>query len=213
MKHRILFMCGVIAPLLFVFMAILGGAIRPDYSHIGDTVSELLSPGSPNRLLLSIIFTIYALLMALFGIGILWFIRRSEQSTPIGIIGASLFIAAGLINVAIATLYPQDPWGSPPTFAGEMHMNLSGVIGLLQLLSISLLGLWFRRAEIFPGFGAYSFLTAGAVILLVGFFLMMAGTPIMGLAERILILVGLLWTFVLALWMVSRRTYSDSHSL
>jgi len=206
-------MCGVIAPLLFVFMAILGGAIRPGYSHIANTVSELLSPGSPNRLFLSIIFTAYALLMALFGIGILLFIRRTEQSAPIGIIGASMFIAAGLINVAIATVYPQDPWGSPPTFAGEMHINLSGVIGLLQLLSISLLGIWFNRARIFPGFGAYSFLTAGAVILLVGFFLMMAGNPIMGFTERILVVVGLLWTFVLALWMVSRSSYAGWRSL
>jgi hypothetical protein len=213
MKQRVLSICGVSAPPLFVFMTILGGAMRPGYSHIADTISELLSPGSPNRLLLGTIFTAYALLMALFGIGILLFIRRSEQSMPSGVIGASMFIAAGLVNVATATVFPQDPWGSPATFPGEMHMILSGVIGVIQILSISLLGIWFSRTGIFPGFGTYSLLTVGAAILSGGFFVMMVGTPIMGLAERISILVGLLWTFMVALRMVSRRSSSGWRSL
>ena len=84
-------MCGVIAPVLFVFMTILGGAIRPGYSHISDTVSELFSPGAPNKLLLDTFHTIYALLLALFGIGVLQRIRGSKQSTRIGIIGASMY--------------------------------------------------------------------------------------------------------------------------
>jgi hypothetical protein len=130
----------------------------------------------------------------------------------IGSIGASMFIAAGLVNVAIATVFPQDPWGSPRTFPGAMHMILSGVIGLLQILSISMLGIWFRRAGLSLSVGVYSLFTAGAVMLLVVFFIMMAGTPLMGFAERILILVGLLWTFVVALWMVSRISYSGQRS-
>jgi hypothetical protein len=212
MKQRILVMCGVIAPLLFVFMTILGGAIRPGYSHIANTVSELLSPGSPNRFLLSTIFTIYALLIALFGIGMLLFVRRSGQSTQIGSLGAFLFIIAGMVNVTTATVFPQDPWGSTRTFAGEMHIVLSGVIGALQLFSISLFGIWFIRAGNSRGYAVYSFLTAGAVILLVGFFLMMAGTPLMGFAERVLILAGLQWTFVVALWMVSRTSSPGSRN-
>lgn len=57
MKQRLLFMCGVIAPVLFVFMAIWGGALRPGYSQLSDTVSELMSPGSPNKLLLDTLYT------------------------------------------------------------------------------------------------------------------------------------------------------------
>jgi hypothetical protein len=76
-------MCGVIAPVIFVFMTILGGAIRPGYSHISEPVSELLSPGAPNKLLLDTLHTVYALLLALFGIGMLQLVRGSGQSTPI----------------------------------------------------------------------------------------------------------------------------------
>ena len=137
MNQRFLSLCGVLAPLLFVFMTLLGAAIRPGYSHLADTVSELFSPGSPNKPLLDTLHTIFAALLTLFGVGILQFVRRSRGSSRIGIIGASLYIAAGLVSVATATIYPQDPWGSPPTFPGQMHMTLTGVVALLSMLSIT----------------------------------------------------------------------------
>ena len=209
MNQRFLSMCGVIAPVLFVFMTILGGAIRPGYSHISDTVSELFSPGAPNKLLLDTFHTIYALLLALFGIGVLQRIRGSKQSTRIGIIGASMYSAMGLVSVATATIFPQDAWGSPPTFLGEMHKILSGVIALLSILSMMLIGIWLNRAEIFPGFRTYSFATIVVVVLSAGFYVANMGSTIMGLAERITILVGFQWTFILALWMFSRKGYAD----
>jgi hypothetical protein len=44
---RLLYLCGMIAPLLFTFTAILGASLRPGYSRMLDTISELFSPGSP----------------------------------------------------------------------------------------------------------------------------------------------------------------------
>ena len=205
MNQRFLSMCGLIAPVLFVVMTILGGAMRPGYSHISDTVSELFSPGAPNKLLLDTVHTVFALLLALFGIGLLQFVRGSERPTRIGKLGASLFIAMGLVSVTTATICPQDAWGSPPTFPGEMHKILSGIVALLSILSMVLLGIWFHRAGAFPGFQTYSFVTVALVILSTGFFVTKLGSPIMGLAERITILAGFQWTFVLALWMLSRR--------
>jgi hypothetical membrane protein len=204
MNRRILFLCGVIAPVLFVFMAILGGAIRPGYSHISDTVSELFSPGAPNKHLLDPLHTIFALLLVAFGFGVLQFVRRSGQSTRGGVAGAALFMAMGLLSVATATVFPQDAWGSPPTFRGQMHQNLSGIVGLLSMLSMVLIGMWFNRAKLFPGFGTYSFVTVGVSLLSAAWFVASLGSPIMGLTERITILVGFQWTFLLALWMFSR---------
>jgi hypothetical protein len=205
MNQRLLSLCGVIAPVLFVFMTILGAAIRPGYSHVSDTVSELFSPGSPNKLLLDTLHTIFALLLTLFGVGVLQFVRRSGQSTLSGIIGASLYLTAGVLSITTATIFPQDPWGSPPTFPGQMHINLTGIVGLLSMLSILLLGFWFTRTDLFPGFGIYSFITVGIVILSAGFFVAKLGSPIMGFAERITILVGFAWTFILAVWMFLRQ--------
>lgn len=205
MNQRLLSLCGVIALVLFVFMTILGAAIRPGYSHIADTVSELFSPGSPNKPMLDTLHTIFTLLLVLFGIGVLQFVRRSERPTRMGMIGASLFIAMGLVSISTATIFPQDAWGSPPTFRGQMHMILSGVVGLLSILSMLFIGFWLTRAGYFPGFGIYSLITVAVVILCAGFFAVQMGTPIMGLAERITILAGFQWTFTLAVWMVIRE--------
>ena len=209
MNQRFLSICGVIAPVLFVFMTILGSAIRPGYSHISDTVSELFAPGAPNKLLLDTLHTIFALLLTLFGLGILQFVRASKQSTLIGIIGASLYIAMGFVSVTTATIFPQDAWGSPPTFPGEMHKILSGVIGLLSIFSMLLIGIWFNRAGILPGFRTYSIITIVVVVISVGFYVANLGSPIMGLTERITILIGFQWTFILALWMFSRKGYAS----
>ncbi len=204
MSLRIFALCGLVAPILFVFTAVLGGALRPGYSHISDTVSELFSPGAPNRLLLSALYALFAVLLVLFGIGVLKFVRGSGASTRTGIVGALSFIVMGAVNITTGTIFPQDPWGSPPTFIGEMHMNLSGVISILSILSMLLLGVWSHQSGIFKRFRAYSFATVLAVLPAVGWFAASYGGPLMGLTERLVILVGFQWTFTLAALIFAR---------
>jgi hypothetical protein len=187
-----------------VFIGIFGGALRPGYSHVSDTVSELFSPGSPNRLLLSALYTLFAVLLVLFGIGILMFVQRNESSKRIGIFGASAFIAVGALNILTATIFPQDAWGSPSTFFGEMHINLHGLISILSIIYILLLGIWFHRTGISPNFRTYSIASVVAVVLAAAWFMASYGSPIMGLSERIIALVGFQWTFILALLILNR---------
>jgi hypothetical protein len=194
----------MISPVLFVMTTILGGALRAGYSHISDTVSELFSPGAPNKLLLDILHTTTAILTILFGVGVLQFVRESQHSEPTGLIGAGMIIVMGVMNVATATVFPQDAWGSPPTFPGEMHKILAGVLAILSILSTLLIGIWLNRTDLFPGFGTYSFVTVGVIVLSGGFAAAKLGSPIMGLTERITILAGLQWTFILAFKMFSR---------
>lgn len=204
MNQKFLSLCGMLSPVLFIILTILGGVFRPDYNHISDTISELFSPGSPNKLPLDIMHTTCALLTVLFGIGVLQLVRGNEHSEPIGVIGAGMIITIGVVNVATATVFPQDAWGSPATFAGEMHKILAGILALLSILSTLLIGIWLNRADIFPGFGIYSFITVGVIVLSGGFALANLGSAIMGLTERITILAGLQWTFILALKMFLR---------
>ena len=198
MAQRLLSICGVIAPMPFVFVAILGGAMRSGYSHRSDTVSELFSPGSPNKSVLDILHTIFALLLVLFGIGVLRFVRGVKGGGKAGIAGAWLLIGMGLLSVLTATVFPQDAWGSPPTFPGQMHQNVSGPLSLLTLLAMLLIGIWAERVNLFPGLRTHSLVTIGASVLPAGFFAANWGSPIMGLAERISALVGFQWTFALS---------------
>jgi hypothetical protein len=205
MKRRILFICGMVAPWWFVFLTILGGAIRPGYSHISDTISELFAPGSPNKLFLDVLHAIFAVLLILFGIGLLQFFQGAKRLKRIGLVGASLFILMGCVSVATATIFPQDPWGTTVTINGEMHMLLSGVVGLLSIFSILLIGIWFYRIKTSPRLGIYSFVTIGLIVISTGLYAVSVGGPIMGLTERIAALVGFQWTFTLAYWMFSRE--------
>ena len=204
MIQKILSLCGMISPALFVCMTLLGGALRPGYSHIAETVSELFSPGAPNKRLLDVLHTTTAVLTVLFGVGVWRLVGESGHGLLLGRIGAGLIVTMGLANVATATVFPQDAWGSEPTFPGEMHKILAGVLALLSIVSTLLLGIWLRGAQLFPGFGTYTFITGGAIVLTGGFAVTQLGTPIMGLTERITILAGLQWTFALAVRMFTR---------
>jgi len=197
-NQELLYLCGMISPVLFISLTILGGALRPGYSHVSDTISELFSPGSPNKLLLDILHSTTAILTTIFGVGVLNFIRFSEDGSPVGIIGAGMIILMGLVNISTATLFPQDAWNSTPTFQGNMHKILAGVLALLSILSTLLLGIWFQRSDVFPHFGIYSFITVFVLVISGGFAVMKLGSPIMGLTERITIIAGLQWTFVVA---------------
>jgi len=191
--------CGMIAPVLFSFTVILGGALRPGYSHLSETMSELFSPGSPNKLLLDSLHSAYALLLICFGFGILAFVRKGSSTNMLGITGVVLYIMMGVLSLLSATLFPQDPWGSPPTTLGQMHIIIHGLISLLTIISMILLGTWFTRSGGNTWYGIYSIVTVVVVVVAAIFLIQYMGSPIMGLVERIAGFIGFQWTFVTAL--------------
>ena len=199
MNRKIFFVCGMLIPAMYIFMYVLGGALRPGYNHISDSVSELLSPGAPNRSLITIIDLIYGLLHILFGIGVLQYIRSGEHNALIGNIGAWMIIGAGVAIVGTA-IFPQDAMGTPATIPGKIHLILVfGALLPFSFLSTLLIGFWAHRAGIFPGFAVYTFISVGAIVLIGGLGGAMAGTQYMGLGERISAIVIHQWLFIFAL--------------
>lgn len=197
--RRIFYLLGLFAPILFVFTAILGGALRPGYSHVTETISELFSPGSPNRLFLSGLYALFGVCLALFGYGLVLFVQHIGKFKRMGTVAAFAFILVGLLSISTATVFPQDARGSTPTFFGEMHNNIHGVISLLSILYIVLFGIWFHRTGIAPFFRAYSFATVAAVVLSAGWLMASFEGPLMGISERVTALIGFQWTFLLAI--------------
>lgn len=204
MNPLILYVSGMLIPLTYILLYILGGALRPGYNHIFHSVSELLSPGAPNKQLLVVIQTIYALLHVLFGIGVWQFVRASEPVLPVGSLGAALIAAVGVATVGTA-IFPQDAEGAPPTPAGNLHKALVfGALVPFSILSTLLVGLWFRRTGIDPRFATYSFISVGAIVLTGGFGGATVGTRIMGLGERVAAIVVHQWLFALTLTLLLR---------
>jgi hypothetical protein len=189
----------MLIPVVYILMYVLGGALRPGYNHISDSVSELLSPGAPNRSLITSIDLIYGLLHILFGIGVLQFVLSGEHSAPIGNIGAWMIIGAGLAIIGTA-IFPQDAVGTPATIPGKIHLILVfGALLPFSLLSTLLIGIWMYGAGVFPGFATYSFISAGAIVLIGGIGGALTRTAYVGLGERISAIVIHQWLFVFAL--------------
>lgn len=199
MNERIFYVSGIAIPAVYICLYLAGGSLRPGYSHIKNSVSELLSPGAPNRSLLIIVQSIYALLHIIFGYGVLQFIRGNTSDQLIGQIGAWLIIGLGVVTIG-TIVYPQDAEGNPTTVAGQVHKLLvfGGLIPL-SILSTLLVGMWTRRAGIFPGFDAYSFITVAAIIVMGGVGGATVRTRFAGLVERVAAIVTQQWLLVLGL--------------
>jgi hypothetical protein len=203
MNDEILYVTGMLIPLTYILMYLLGGALRPGYSHIANSVSELLSPGAPNRPLLVAIQVIYALLHVSFGYGVLRFVQATDDQI-IGRIGAWLIIGIGLATIG-TVIFAQDAEGTPATTAGQIHKVLVfGALIPLSIFSTLLVGLWTSRAGLFPGFDVYSYITVAAVVVMGVVGGATVETDFAGLVERIAALVTQQWLFVLGLLLLLR---------
>lgn len=199
---KILIASGMLIPFTYVFMYVLGGALRPGYNHISNSVSELLSPGSPNRVLLTIVQFIYALLHIGLGIGTLQFVQQIGSDPILGRTGAWMIIALGIATIG-TVIFAQDPEGTPTTLPGQLHKILvfGGLIPL-SILSTFLIGLWTRKAVLLPGFDVYSFVTVGAIIVMGAIGGATVRSSYAGLVERLAAIVTQQWLFVLSLRLV-----------
>ena len=203
MQRKIFYICGILIPFTYFLLYMIGGLLSPGYNQISNSVSELLSPGSPNKPLLFSIQISYAVLHVLFGIGVLQFIQENSEKTTLGLLGGWMIIVVGIATIGTA-IFPQDPAGSPSTLAGKIHIALVfGALIPFSFLSTLFIGIWTKKVGIFLGFNIYSYISVGLIILTGGFGAAMAESPIAGLAERIGAVAVHQWLFVWALKILS----------
>jgi hypothetical membrane protein len=204
MRHRLLMLCGILAPAVYVATVILGGILRLDYSQKAQAVSELIEAGVPNKWLLNPSFAIYNLLTGAFGLGLFMTVRASRQTERrlVGSLGALALVFEAVLGF-VTLFFPQDPRGAAPTFTGATHIVLAGLSSLATAVTILLMGLWFRKAPGLRGYGTYSFGTV-VIILITGGLAAWAvptGNPFAGVFERLVIGTFLQWLVVIALKM------------
>jgi len=190
---------GVAAAVVYIGTVILGGLLRPDYSHVSMAISELVADGAPNRLLLSSLFLLYNLLVCMFGVGL--FLRANSQvrGRASGMVGSLALIAVGMAGILMEVAFPQEPGGTAITFAGMMHFVMAGVASLGTMVAVLMLALWFRKLPEVKGYVAYSMISVAIIFLSGGMTAaaMANHSPLFGLVERITIFTFILWMFVI----------------
>lgn len=123
---------GIVAPVLFVAIAIVGGLLRPGYSHISQAISELTEAGAVGKPLLDPLLLLMEFLTTFFGLGFLWVVRRTNVSLRIS---AGLLILIG-VGGLLFYRYPMDLMGTEMTSDGRMHLVIVSVSALAAILSV-----------------------------------------------------------------------------
>ncbi|HEX2911534.1 MAG TPA: DUF998 domain-containing protein [Chloroflexia bacterium] len=208
MRNKLL-LCGIAAPVVYVFAVVLGGIIRPGYSHLSQAVSELVATGAPNKALLDPMFALYNLLTTAFAVG-LFLLARSETTNRrkvVGELGAFFLVVEGICGFMVV-FFPQDPGGAPVTFNGTMHIVLSGINSLTTMLTILLIGFWFKSSTRLRRYSLYSFISVGVILVFGGLAAasLASKSSLLGLLERITIGGFIQWLFVIGLVLYSMET-------
>jgi hypothetical membrane protein len=197
MLRKILLSCGIAAPILYAITVIAGAAVRSDYSHIVNAISELLSNGAPNKAILDVIFNIYNALLLAFAIGGLIAVKRAGRLCRVAM---GIFVGIQVLSFSWG-FFPMDPLGSEPTFAGTMHNILGGVVALATILMPLLMGLGLRQEKDFHRYVIYSWISSAIIFIsgLTGVILGGQGFLVFGFFERITIGTYEIWIFVTAI--------------
>jgi hypothetical protein len=197
MSRKILLYCGMAAPILYVITVIAGAAVRNDYSHIVNAISELISNGAPNKALLDVIFNVYNALLLAFAIGGFIAVKNAHRLCRIAM---GIFIGIQILSFSWG-FFPMDPLGAAPTFAGAMHNILGGVVALATILMPLLMGLGYRKSKDFHRYVIYSWVSSAIIFVsgLTGVILGGQGFLVFGFFERITIGTYEIWLFVTAL--------------
>jgi hypothetical protein len=189
-----MFVCGIVAALVYVIADALGAVAWSGYSHFSQGVSELMAFGAPSRQLVLSLMTVHAVLLAIFALGV-W---RSANHNRLLQSAAIFLLVDAVVGWFTPTFFPAMLRGA--TGSATMHLLLTSVNVLALFLAMG-----FAVAALRGRFRIYS-ITTMLVIIVFGFIAgsdaprIEAGlpTPWLGITERFLIYPYLLWIAALA---------------
>ena len=192
---QILAICGMISPILYTLMWILGGFLRSDYSHIRNDISSLFAVGAPRKRLFNVLIIASSVLLFVFYLGLHWGINSGQGS----FVGPLLFLVSGFFGVQVAVFFPLDYGGEIVTLRGKMHLVLVVTSGFLNIAGM--VALWFRLilVEAWRNFAMFSLISAIVSFILAVMALIFMKSNYRGLVERLMVSPYQLYYFVISL--------------
>ncbi len=159
--YQFLAICGMLSPIFYTAMWIIGGRLQEEYSHIKHDISSLFAVGAPNKRSMQSFIFVSSVLLFLFYLGL-----HEGLDDGGSIIGPYLFINASILGILIALFFPLDEGGEIITWRGKMHLALVILMGILTIAGM--IALWFRLKEVsgWSTFATYSLVSAIFALLL-----------------------------------------------
>jgi len=193
--QRVFALCGMINPILYALIWILGGILQPGYSHIRDDVSSLMALGAPNKLLFDIMHIIGVISMIIFSIGLILVMKELD----VAIIGPTMFLIMSIIELIVGIFFPLNYGGEPTGVTGITHLVLVMLMGFISLGGMIAMWRGLRNVDEWKGYDIYSLITLILSLIFTVILIIAVGSEIMGLAERLVATTAGQYFIVLAL--------------
>lgn len=197
MNRKVLLVCGILAPLLYLAADVLGGISYPGYNFSSQAISELTATGASSKPLVDGLFFVYFVLAIAFGAGV-W--RDADgRSRALRIVGA-LLLGYALVGEIGYSSYPMQQRG-----AGSLSSDLPHIVVTAGVLLLFLLAAGVGAFALGRRFRIYSLATLAIIIVFTALMVPLAiqlaagrPTPGLGILERIVVYSMQIWVAVLA---------------
>jgi hypothetical protein len=190
MWPKLLLLCGIVAPLLFVGTNVLGGVLWSGYNFTNQSISDLSASGAPTRAAVVPPLIAVDLLLMVFGVGV-WGVASRNGALRVV---AGLLVVYGVVNAA-AEFFPNRLGETPRPLSPGVILTATGVISLLVAIGFGAAAYrnWFR-------FYSIGTLLVFAVLTVLG---LLQARARVGVQERVLSFGSLLWVAMLAVVLLS----------
>lgn len=202
--NKTLIVCGIVSSLWYLAINILVPFFYEGYSLRTFTISELSAIGAPTRVLWVLLVSLYTLLFAAFGWGVL---RLPNATRLLKLIG-SLIVVYSLFN-----LYwpPMHMRGEVPALTDVLHITWATVTILLM---IAIMGIGAaaldRRFRVYTIASLILLLLFGALTSIEAPNISTNGpTPTIGIWERINIGIFMLWVIIFSVNLLKEKRSSS----
>lgn len=192
---KILAICGMLSPIIYTLMWIIGGFIVPEYSHIKKDVSSLFAVDAYRRWFFQTFFIVASTLLLAFYFGMHWGVNNGEGSLA----GPILFIIGSILGVIVSSFFPLDAGGEMTTWRGKGHLIIIAISGILTIAAMVLMFVRLRLVDSWKGFAIFSLVSAVLALILVIITGIFASSKFMGLVERFMVSEYQIYYFVIAL--------------
>jgi hypothetical membrane protein len=193
-------LCGLVAPLLWLAVIVIGGELRPGFDHAGQYISELGERGSSTETFMRYAgFVATGLMHIGYAAAFHATLARLTERPRLTLLVAVLIAANGIGRIG-AGFFPCEPGCAAPEVLSQRLHSLSATIAFLAIAAATLLGaILFRRNTQLRPLGAYSLATGCAGLV---FLVLMSASEAThvhtGLFERLASGMFTLWVFVTA---------------
>jgi len=185
-RERLFALSGVIGPILFTGVVIIVGLLRPGYSHVSQTISELGEVGAPYATIQDANFVVFGLLVIAFAYGLHKGIGDGKGS-KIGPILVAMF--GGFPGLGSAIFPLPSPLHLPVGATGFFTIMIAPLMISRRL----------KQDSRWQGYRLYSLATGVTAVILFLVLLTGQGGPWSGALQRIFLAPLFIWIEVMAI--------------